>query len=122
METADGLAKKGTDKRLQARIESSLGAVYMLCTNPDDAEGLLTKSLGLARGVGDAHLEATALNNLANLHAYQKNNDQALQEYEEGIVEGAGQRRQGARGKNLGQSRLVRRAGRFVGRGQKVGR
>jgi len=85
LEHADGVAKAGTDKRLQARVESSLGTVYMLTSNPDDAEGLLTKSLALSRGIGDAHLIATALNNLANLHAYQKDNDKALPEYEEGI-------------------------------------
>ena len=85
LEHADGVAKAGTDKRLQARVESSLGTLYMFASDPDDAEGLLTKSLALARSVGDAHLTATTLNNLANLHAYQKNNDQALQEYEEGI-------------------------------------
>jgi CHAT domain-containing protein len=86
LEHADGIAKKGGDKRLQVRVESSLGALYMFATDPDDAEGLLTKSLALARQVGDAHLIATALNNLANLHAYQKNNDQALSEYEEAVT------------------------------------
>ncbi len=85
LEKADQVAKKGGDKRLQVRVESSLGAVYMLTSNPDDAEGLLTKSLALARDVGDAHLIATALNNLANLHAYQKKTDDALKEYEEGV-------------------------------------
>jgi tetratricopeptide (TPR) repeat protein len=59
LEKADQVAKKGGDKRLQVRVESSLGAVYMLTSNPDDAEGLLTKSLALARDVGDAHLIAT---------------------------------------------------------------
>jgi CHAT domain-containing protein len=87
LEHADGVAKAAGDKRLQARVESSLGTLYMFASDPDDAEGLLTKSLALARDVGDAHLIATALNNLANLHTYQKNNDQALQEYEEGITE-----------------------------------
>jgi CHAT domain-containing protein/Tfp pilus assembly protein PilF len=85
LETADALAKKGTDKKLQAQIETSLGTVYMLSSNPDDSEGLLTKSLALARQIKDAHLTATALNNLGNLHAYQKNNEQAMAEYEEGI-------------------------------------
>jgi CHAT domain-containing protein len=85
LEQADQVAKKGGDKRRQVRVESSLGAVYMLTSNPDDAEGLLTKSLALAREVGDAHLIATALNNLGNLHGYQKNYDQAAQEYEEGV-------------------------------------
>jgi CHAT domain-containing protein len=85
LENADPLAKASGDKRLQVRVESSLGAVYMLTSNPDDAEGLLTKSVALAREVGDAHLVATALNNLGNLHAYQKNTDQALREYEEGV-------------------------------------
>jgi CHAT domain-containing protein len=85
LEHANGIAKKGDDKRLQIRVESSLGAIYMLSSNLEDSEGLLTKSLALARQVGDAHLIATALNNLANLHAYQKNSDQALKEYEEGV-------------------------------------
>jgi CHAT domain-containing protein len=85
LETADGVAKKGSDKRLQARVESSLGTLYMLSGDPDDAEGLLTKSLALARQEKDNRLTATALNNLGNLHAYQKKNDQALKEYEEGI-------------------------------------
>jgi CHAT domain-containing protein/Tfp pilus assembly protein PilF len=86
LETADGLAKKdGTEKLLQARIESSLGTLYMFASDPEDAEGLLTKSLALARQLKDAHLTATALNNLGNFHAYQKNNDQALEEYEEGV-------------------------------------
>jgi len=86
LESADGLAKsKGTEKLLQARIESSLGTLYMFDTNPDDAEGLLTKSLALARQLKDAHLTATALNNVANLHVYQKKDEQALNEYGEGI-------------------------------------
>ena len=85
LESADGLAKKGIDKRLQARIESSLGTLYMLSNVPDDAEGLLNKALDLARQIDDAKLTASALNNLANLHAYQKNSDQALEEYEEGV-------------------------------------
>ena len=85
LEHADVAAKKGTDKLLQIRVESSLGALYMFASDPDDAEGLLTKSLALARSVGDAHIIATALNNLANLHTYQKKSDQALPEYEEGV-------------------------------------
>jgi CHAT domain-containing protein len=85
LESADGLAKKGSDERLQARIESSLGTLYMLSNVPDDAEGLLNKSLDLARKIGDAKLTASALSNLANLHSYQKNYDQALKEYEEGV-------------------------------------
>jgi CHAT domain-containing protein/predicted negative regulator of RcsB-dependent stress response len=85
LETADGVAKKGSDRRLQARVESSLGTLYMLSSDPDDAEGLLTKSLALARQEKDDHLTASALNNLGNLHAYEKNSDEALKDYEEGI-------------------------------------
>ncbi|HEV3271667.1 MAG TPA: CHAT domain-containing protein [Candidatus Methylacidiphilales bacterium] len=86
LETADALAKsKGTEKALQVRIESSLGALYMFDTNPDDAEGLLTRSLAMARRLKDAHLTATALNNLANLHVYQKKTQQALDEYGEAV-------------------------------------
>ena len=79
-------AKKGADQRLQVRVESSLGALYMFASDPEDAEGLLTKSVALARQVGDSHLIATALNNLANLHAYQKKSDQALAEYDEAVT------------------------------------
>ena len=85
LETADGIAKKGDDKSLQVRVESSLGTLYMLSSDADDAEGLLTKSLALARQIKDGHLTATALNNLANFHAYQKNYDQAQPEYSEGV-------------------------------------
>ena len=86
LETADSLAKKdGTEKLLQSRIESSLGTIYMFASDPEDAEGLLTKSLALAREEKDAHQTATALNNLANLHVYQKNEKQAVDEYTEGI-------------------------------------
>lgn len=85
LEQADKLAKQGTDKKLQAQIETSLGTLYMLSVNPDDAEGLLTKSLALARQTGDARLEATTLNNLANLRAYQKRDNEADQYYENAV-------------------------------------
>jgi CHAT domain-containing protein len=85
LETADGVAKKGADKRLQAQVESSLGTLYMFAGDPEDAEGLLAKSLALCRQLKDAHLTATALNNLGNLHACQKNTGQALEEYKEGV-------------------------------------
>jgi CHAT domain-containing protein len=85
LEKADKLAKTGTDQRIQARIESSLGTIYMYSTNPDDAEGLLTKSLALARKEMDDRLTATALNNLANFHACQSKDEEAYHEYEEGI-------------------------------------
>jgi CHAT domain-containing protein len=84
LEKADKLAKTGTDQRLQVRVESSLGTLYMFASDPEDAEGLLTKSVMLARQIGDDHLIAMALNNLANLHSYEKSYDQATREYEEG--------------------------------------
>jgi CHAT domain-containing protein len=84
LEIADKLARQGQDKLIQARIESSLGTLYMFDTNPVDAEGNLTKSLALAREIKDAHLTATALNNLANLRTYQKKFDEATGEYQEG--------------------------------------
>ena len=85
LHTADLLARQGTDKRLQARIQSSVGTLFMFSSDPDDAEPCLTKGLSLAREVGDARLTASALNNLGNLHTYQKDYDKALAEYEEGI-------------------------------------
>jgi len=85
LEKADVLAKTGTDRRMQARIESSLGTIYMYATDPDDAEGLLTKSLALARQENDDGLTATTLNNLANFQVCQKNNDEAATNYQEGI-------------------------------------
>ena len=85
LHTADLLAKQGTDKRLQARIQSSIGTLFMFTSDADDAEPCLTKGLSLAREVGDSALTASALNNLGNLHAYQKNYDKALAEFKEGI-------------------------------------
>jgi tetratricopeptide (TPR) repeat protein len=84
LEKADKLAKAGTDKRLQVRVESSLGTLYMFASDPEDAEGLLTKSVTLARQIRDDHLIAMSLNNLANLHSYEKSYAQADGEYEEG--------------------------------------
>ena len=66
--------RKGGDKRLQIRVESSLGTLYMFDTNragrrrgPADQE-----PRPCARQIGDNHLTASALNNLGNLHAYEK--------------------------------------------------
>ena len=86
LDSAKKLAKQEKQVRLQAQIESSLGAILMLYADPEDAEALLKESVDLARQVHDAHLTATALNNLGNLHSYQKKTDEALAEYEEGIT------------------------------------
>jgi CHAT domain-containing protein len=85
LHTADLLAKQGTDKRLQARIQSSIGTLLMFTSDADDAEPCLTKGLSLARAVGDSKLIASALNNIGNLHVYQKNYEKASAEYEEGL-------------------------------------
>jgi CHAT domain-containing protein len=57
----------------------------MFSSNPVDAEPCLKRGLELARQSGDARLTASALNNLANYHAYDKKTDDALKEYEDGI-------------------------------------
>jgi CHAT domain-containing protein len=85
LEKADGLAKTATDLRMQAQIESSLGTLYMYSTNPVDAEGLLIKSVALARQEKDEPLTATTLNNLANFNVCQGKNEEAFAEYSEGI-------------------------------------
>lgn len=84
LETADKVAKESGQTALQARIESSLGAIYMFVAAPEDAEDLLVNGLKLSRQVKDARLTAIALNNLANFHTYEKKFDEAASEYEEG--------------------------------------
>ena len=86
LEQADKLAKQGSDKKLQARIESGLGTIYMMSVNPEDAEGLLTKSVDLAREIGDARLEAMTLNNAGNFRAYQKDEYAAYKYYEAAVA------------------------------------
>jgi CHAT domain-containing protein len=85
LEKADKLAKTVPEKALQCRIETLLGEIYMLSTNPDDSQGLLKKAVDLAKQTGDQNLIASATNNLANYDSYQKNYNTAFDEYQSGI-------------------------------------
>jgi CHAT domain-containing protein len=89
-------AAERSDTRHLAAIKSALGAIYILGSAPmqnhsdhmqmagDEnlAESNLKESLKLARSLKDSHIEAQALNNLANLHSYQTKFDAAEREYE----------------------------------------
>jgi len=93
---AEHRAAESSDIRHLAAIKSALGAIYTLGSAPmqnhgghmqmveDEnlAESNLRESLKLARSLKDSHIEAQALNNLANLHSYQTKFDTAEREYE----------------------------------------
>lgn len=83
LETADKLASASSKTALRARIQSSLGTIYMFVGDPDDGEAALKFGLKLARQVGDDRLTATALNNLANFETYERKFDDALKHYDE---------------------------------------
>jgi len=83
------------DLKHRARIKAALGAIYILATptamqhsvhehmsgHEDVAEATLKESIKLARAAKDPHIEAVALNNLANLYSYRNEPDKAVKEY-----------------------------------------
>src|SRR5438552_1995746 len=93
LRVVEAAAAEKADVKHVAAAKVALGAIYILSSprmqmNMDhgamsegDAEANLKEGLKLARSVRDSHLEAVALNNLANLHNYQKQFDVAKQEY-----------------------------------------
>src|SRR6266446_394511 len=93
LRVAEAAAAEKSDVKHIAAAKVALGAIYILSSPPmqmnmhhgamseDDAEANLKEGLKLARSVRDSHLEAVALNNLANLHSYQKQFEVAKQEY-----------------------------------------
>jgi len=82
LQNVKSLSADAGDTKTDALIQTSLGALLTLSTDPDDAEACLVKGMSLAGKSGDAHVEAVAANNLANLRAYQKRNDEAAALYE----------------------------------------
>jgi CHAT domain-containing protein len=84
-----------TDKKHLAEIKAALGAIYTLATpmvkehnlhgqmseHEDMAEMTLKESIKLARAAKDPHIEAVALNNLANLYSYRNRPDEAVKQY-----------------------------------------
>ena len=82
LESIKPLSAQAGDPRTDAIIQTSLGALLTLSTDTDDAEGCLNKGVALAAKSGDTHVMAVALNNLANLHAYQTKDEEAAAEYQ----------------------------------------
>jgi CHAT domain-containing protein len=88
-------AARQNDLKHLAAAKAALGAIYTLSSPPmggtadhqhmdgdqDLAESNLKESVKLARSAKDSHVEAVALNNLGNLHSYQKKFDTAEEEY-----------------------------------------
>jgi CHAT domain-containing protein len=84
LETLNGIKALGADQgdpKINAIIQTDLGALLTLSTDTDDAEACLGKGVELAKKSGDAHVMAIAGNNLANLQAYQEKYDQAAATY-----------------------------------------
>jgi CHAT domain-containing protein len=93
LRVVEAAAAEKADVKHVAAAKVALGAIYILSTPPiqmkmnhgamseGDAEANLKEGLKLARSVRDSHLEAVALQNLANLHSYQKQFEVAKQEY-----------------------------------------
>ncbi len=81
LENAKALNKTVGNRRAQALIQTSLGALFTLAIDTDDAEGCLKDGLKLAEELGDSHLIAVAENNLANFDAYRKDYDGAAAAY-----------------------------------------
>ena len=83
------------DLKHHAKIKAALGAIYIFATpgakehtlhehmsaHEDLAEATLKESIKLARAARDPHVEAVALNNLANLYSYQEKLDEAVKNY-----------------------------------------
>ena len=84
LRAVEATAAQKADLKHVAAAKVALGSIYILSSPPmqmnmdhgamseDDAEANLKEGLKLARSVKDSHLQAVALNNLANLHSYQK--------------------------------------------------
>jgi CHAT domain-containing protein len=84
-----------TDLKHLAQIKAALGAIYTLATpmvkehnlhvqmsgHEDMAEMTLKESIKLARAAKDAHAEAVALNNLANLYSYRNRPEEAVKQF-----------------------------------------
>jgi CHAT domain-containing protein len=81
LQNVKALSGDAGDTRTEALIQTSLGALLTLSTDPDDAEACLVKGTDLAGKSDDAHVQAVAANNLANLRAYQKRYDDASDLY-----------------------------------------
>jgi CHAT domain-containing protein len=91
---AQGIASPADLKHL-AQIKAALGAIYTLATpaakehtmhehmsgHEDMAEATLKESIKLARTAKDPHIEAVALNSLANLYSYRNEPDNAVKQY-----------------------------------------
>jgi CHAT domain-containing protein len=91
---AQDLASPAEQKHL-AQIKAALGAIYTLAPpamedhshhgqmseHEDMAEATLKESIKLARAAKDSHIEAVALNNLANLYSYRHKPDDAVKQY-----------------------------------------
>jgi len=83
------------DLKHRAQIKAALGAIYTLAApaakehtmhdhmsgHEDMAEATLKESIKLARAAKDVHVEAIALNNLANLYSYRQDFDEAVKNY-----------------------------------------
>jgi CHAT domain-containing protein len=84
----------GDEKHL-AQIKAALGAIYTLAppamedhrqhgqmsNHGDVAEAILKESIKLSRAGKDPHVEAIALNNLANLYSYRDKPEEAAKQY-----------------------------------------
>jgi CHAT domain-containing protein len=84
-----------TDLKHRAHIKAALGAIYTLAApvttehslhehtlaHEDMAEATLKESIKLARSAKDSHVEAVALNDLANLYSYRQKFDDAVKDY-----------------------------------------
>jgi CHAT domain-containing protein len=83
------------DQKHLAQIKAALGAIYTLAApamedhsqhghmpgHEDMAEATLKESIKLARAAKDPHIEAVALNNLANLYSYRNKPEDAAKQY-----------------------------------------
>jgi CHAT domain-containing protein len=94
LRVVEAAAAQKDDIKHVAAAKVALGSIYILSSPPtqmkmdhgamseDDAQANLKEGLKLARSVKDLYLEAVALNNLANLHSYQKQFEVAKEEYQ----------------------------------------
>jgi CHAT domain-containing protein len=85
LNTAQKLAERSGDRKLQLAVESSLGNAYVLTGRDADAERMLRAVVKDARALRDTDAEAQALNNLGNLLALQGRLADAAGSYRDAI-------------------------------------
>ncbi len=85
LELASALAQQAPDPSWTAALEAQLGRTYLAARQLDAAEQHLTRARELAAGALSPALIASAMNDLGVLHALQRQDARALEDFKEAV-------------------------------------